>query len=638
MQEGAPRKYLLLISLGPVQGFIATARRTRDLFAGSRLLSDAAHRVAKSLEDDGALLIFPAPSKNTPLEELKEAGIANVILAHLQKPRAPDELRKFVDGVEQNVRDFLKKEASKRLDIARNTTAGGKWGVVPSDEAKEAGLAQVEQLLEFYWVALPFDAEKDDYQGIRKLIYQLMNGRKNLRDFAPTDAWSKAVPKSSLDGALESVTSLRWVLDEEPPEPTKKLHNKAKLLLGLRPGEELSGVDLLKRLYLKGQQGEDEEKRSQSFASTTHMAALPFLQGLDPDKRETLIDRFEDLASTYSFQGVESWNPKPFFGLFKKLDPRLLFPTRYSEFGLEGDLLRKAQKEAANIFGEVGAEPYPYYAIIHADGDHMGKVIDALAVFGPERQRELSIDLAKFAKSVRTVVESSECLGSLVYSGGDDVLALFPLHTALECARKLADVFKLRMQKFKTKEGASPTFTVGLAVVHHLFDLGEALDLARRAEKAAKEKRNSLAVIVAPRSGVELLVKGSWDEKDPLDRRLAKYALWLHKGYIPTGWAYELRSLAEFMDAKELWEALPAEAIRTLKRKSKINKEIEDDFVARITLKGEAEEGRSPSEIPNEVLIAARVEQAKALARELIAARHFARAFALARKPGFERK
>ncbi len=615
-------KYLLLINLGPVQGFIATARRTRDLYAGSRLLSNAAHQVAKSLEDDGALLIFPAPSKNTPLEELKEAGIANVILAHLQKPRTPDELRKFMNEIEHDVRDFLKKEAEKKLNIARNTTAGGKWGVVPSEEAQRAGLAQVEQLLEFYWVALPFNADKDNYQQSRKRIYKLMNGRKSLRDFAPADAWSKAVPKSSLDGALESITSLRWVFGKEPPESIQRQHTRAKLSLGLRPGEELSGVDLLKRLYLQGQQEKNGEKFPRSFASTTHMAALPFLQGLNKDKREELIQGFKNLAANHNLENIESWNPKAFFELFDKLDPRLLFPTRYSEFGLEGSSLRDAQREAARIFKEVGTEPYPYYAILHADGDHMGKVIDALAAFGPERQRELSIDLAKFAKGVRDIVEGPECLGSLVYSGGDDVLALLPLHTALECAKKLADTFKSRMQKFKIEDETtatriSPTFSVGLAVVHHLYDLGEALNLARKAEKAAKEKRNSLAVIVAPRSGVELLVKGQWDEEDPIDKRLETYARWLHEGQIPMGWAYELRELAELMNVGTLQEALPDEAVRTLERKGKVAGKAKEELRARL------ERG---------------ADQAKALASELIAARHFARAFALARKPGFKQE
>ena len=41
--------YLLALSLGPVQEFIAAARKTRDLWFGSELLSGAARAAALSL-------------------------------------------------------------------------------------------------------------------------------------------------------------------------------------------------------------------------------------------------------------------------------------------------------------------------------------------------------------------------------------------------------------------------------------------------------------------------------------------------------------------------------------------------------------------------------------------------------------
>ena len=49
-------EHLLAIALGPVQEFIATARRTRDLYAGSRLLSEAAARAAEALRKLAELL------------------------------------------------------------------------------------------------------------------------------------------------------------------------------------------------------------------------------------------------------------------------------------------------------------------------------------------------------------------------------------------------------------------------------------------------------------------------------------------------------------------------------------------------------------------------------------------------------
>ncbi len=60
-------KYLLTIALGPVQEFIAAARRTADLKAGSQLLVETARKVAAHLEAQGAELIFPANTHIAPL-------------------------------------------------------------------------------------------------------------------------------------------------------------------------------------------------------------------------------------------------------------------------------------------------------------------------------------------------------------------------------------------------------------------------------------------------------------------------------------------------------------------------------------------------------------------------------------------
>ena len=74
--------WLLQISVGPVQEFIAAARRTRDLWFGSSMLSEISKAAAKAVKDAGAELIFPAP--NVPGKDLEpdsDLNVANVILA-----------------------------------------------------------------------------------------------------------------------------------------------------------------------------------------------------------------------------------------------------------------------------------------------------------------------------------------------------------------------------------------------------------------------------------------------------------------------------------------------------------------------------------------------------------------------------
>jgi CRISPR-associated protein Cmr2 len=77
--------HLLAISVGPVQGFIAAARRTRDLWFGSHLLSEISKAAAKSVYDDGGRLVFPAPEAPADLEPDSPLIVAKVILAELRE-------------------------------------------------------------------------------------------------------------------------------------------------------------------------------------------------------------------------------------------------------------------------------------------------------------------------------------------------------------------------------------------------------------------------------------------------------------------------------------------------------------------------------------------------------------------------
>src|SRR5947199_280483 len=270
----------------------------------------------------------------------------------------------------------VREAIDERLNTIKNWAYAGM-----QDYDEQVAKAQVDDLVEYSWVALPFDGT--NYAETHKSLKALMAARKNTRNFSKV-TWNSNQPKSSIDGQLESVIPKDKYPDRNDLEGVRT--EKVKFLYknyGAGPAERLSGVDLLKR---KG-----SFQSASGFPSTSHMAAITFLQRL--------------------FDGVK-------------------------------------------------VHPNPYYAILHADGDRMGRVIDNQAEQGEKQHQALSKALNTFAGSVRGIVEE-KYQGALVYAGGDDMLALMPLHTVLQCAKELADNFRQELNEFKDDNGNSPTLSAG---------------------------------------------------------------------------------------------------------------------------------------------------------------------------------
>ncbi len=599
--------YLFQASIGPVQSFIASARRTRDLWFGSWLLSELSRAVAQAVEEKGGSLIFPA---NTQAD-----NVANKIVAKIsQDPQVVG------TAVKRAVTTHLHAIWQKVHDLVR--------GELENDSI---ALAQINALVECVWAAVPLD---NDYAKARRRLEALIAARKTTHTFGKV-TWGSDQPKSSITGQMESVIpedrypkSPRW--ESDPVRQQKILalwHN-----YGAGQAERLSAVDLLKR--------HGQVKGQDRFLSTSHIAALPFLAGLRARAdNKGLQQVWRDYLAELKNQQVEieylGDSRQPLIG---NCDGAMLFEERLDAQVTDVTSLSRAKEHLRAFLRGCKARPSPYYAILHADGDGMGAVIDHESAKGHERHREISQQLDRFATDAAKIVQDRQ--GASIYTGGDDVLALLPLHTALQCAKKLADTFRDFMGGFADEEGRHPTLSVGLAVVHHLTPLSDALDLSRDAEKVAKkvEGKNALAVIVSKRSGGVTTVRGQWGT---FDQRMEEFIKLHHDDAIPDGAAYELRDLAERLDmpvaqrSPAFPEMIAAEAGRILKRKrtaggtQQITQIVRDLLAQRI--QGDAAiaaaSGSKPNEQPNEVqriqggdAIAA----LRALADELIVARMFA--------------
>lgn len=443
-------KHLIAISIGPVQEFIAASRRISDLTAGSELLVELGAATARSVQQQGGELIFPA--------SLDLRG-TNKILALLPEGSDPQTM----------------------ASIARNEACSGllqQWQDGMADLSgygilKQLASDQINSFLEFYAAWMPYG--DSNYADCRRKVESLLSARKNLRDFsaAPRGLNRSVYAKSPLDPAFECVL-----------EPMPAIENGEKSEAGclrLRHGEFLDAVSVLKRV--KG----------------WHQKQVPSTR---------------DLARRHSESG--------FF---------------------MGDWTTE----------ENSPEEYGYFAVLQADGDNMGQLIDT--VITQEDHRAFSERLANFSERAKTVVKEHD--GYPVYAGGDDVLALVPVQHALSCARLLAT-------EFNAATGGS--LSAGVAIVHYRQPLSLSRAAARDAEDTAKKAdgKNSLCLAIHTRGSQPLRITQVWG-------KWAEFDSWVHafeSGALVRGVAYELQNLArEFRETSVSPDLLNAEVERIWKRK-----------------------------------------------------------------------
>ncbi len=547
---------LISIALGPVQDFIAAARRTRDLWYGSHLLSEISKAAALAVYTAGGILIFPAPDNpNKNLQPERDINIANIILAELPEGVEPKKVRKAAYNAAKERWDSCAKYAKEQAK-----------GYIVAERCDE----QLKDVLEFYTVWMPLAGDKT-YKNTRRDLMRLLNGRKACRSFIQPKGYP-GVPKSSLDGMRETVfddpANISLALEElgKLSPDTRKLYRR----LRLSRGEQLDIVGLTKRLGggLKG------------YPSVSRIAANPWLRGIPADNSD--FKELLALCEKLKVKGLLIPIPKdkaphyrhfPYEGtvLYRNRHKELEKEAWENEMSSEFSSIFKQLSEVVKRLEKTFGEPNPYLAILAADGDHMGSVISNIN--SAEKHREFSRQLSRFAGSAKSIVENNN--GALVYSGGDDVLAFLPLDTCVDCAEELRKKFAELLHNWEDDNKKSPTLSVGLAIGHFMEPLEDLLAWGREAEKNAKDPdRNALAIHLHTRAGAPISFKKSW--KDNPHEQLEKWVQLHTDNKISDKAAFDLRDISHIYkdwpkDTKAqkdaLASAIKAHAALVLRRK-----------------------------------------------------------------------
>lgn len=529
--------HLLAISIGPVQDFIAAARRTADLYAGSQLLVQIAKTIARVIEPEEpsktgyGKLIFPAMVTDNSKREIKDGP--NKILAEI------------TNGNPETVSEECRNAA---LDYLRRVWNHSKREIPKSHFDEANADKQIEGFLEFYSAWVKWDGQSSTYENKRQHLDRLLAGRKALRDFSQPSKVDNR-PKSPLDPSRDCVLTIKGT------EAVPVAYQRHPLWLKHR--ECLDAVSLLKRV---------RGVTDQLDVPSTSLMAFRAIEAEAAQNAPNAINFLKQKAKEAG-KGIDLGD--------------LMFESRsdeeeLKERGLSDEDLRQIKEKRKEVLKAVGRSECPaYYAILAADGDRMGALIGKLE--GKEKHQAFSQLLSEFAQEAKSIVQTGHN-GFLIYSGGDDVLALLPVNQALKCAAALAGKFReLLTKKTNIKSAVDAlnkngkpggTLSVGIAIVHHMDPLLVSLEHARTAEKEAKKLRNALAVALHTRAGEPIVTAEKWNGQ----YNIVEWQNWIDAFHndLTRGFPYELRTLARVFQADGMpVNRLQKEANRIYERKEK---------------------------------------------------------------------
>lgn len=509
---------LLDISIGPVQGFVRQSRRSRDLWGSSYLLSFlAAHAMAGAADAGGTLAVVEDPM-------LKAVRATRAGAKLTDPPRigtTPNHFQVVVDGDPATVAAAAERalrEAWQRVcDVVRERFLVPVLG--HGEATDEIWRRQVASFWQTTWVA------GADERGGGALLARRKHWRSHCPPEEPGDKCTVMHTLQELSGHIRASGRGAGRQDKFWAE-LRSLPGVG--MLDLREDERLCAVALVKRLFPAQSDVAGAAlgwpMTIGHWPSTVWIGALPWLPAVQEAAPEA-ADRYAGEVRRYADGAVRDLDG-PVAALAPPGDLSRL-DANYLHVGFVADrrlcpLPRAADQEteargmierqlrqlyAVEAAGgerkhQVGAPPV-YYALLQADGDHLGEVA---AAHGREPVGRALADFA-FGSDGQTDVKAivQRHCGLTVYAGGDDVLAMLPARDALQCAEVLAERYEDVFRRRLPPTDKPVTLSAAVLFAHVRMPLVVVLAEAKRLlEEEAKERndRDSVAVGVLKPGGM----------------------------------------------------------------------------------------------------------------------------------------
>ena len=352
----------------------------------------------------------------------------------------------------------------------------------------------------------------------------------------------------------------------------------------LRSRERLCAVALSKRFAAPALLASElglgvDDLRFPEFPDTPTVAAAAWLDsvGIDPNEERRRHGCWSGLWLHWRKPNQDaSEQPAP-DGLWRRIQDAKQHhgapPVYYAVLAMDGDEMGRwlAGEKTPELRQMLHPKLRTYFEQL--DSDLARKGLAARRPVGPALHAAVSAALAAFASETAPQIVASRH-GTMIYSGGDDVLALCPVSTSLDCARALREAFSGRDdpredgwrecgERRRITMGARASTSAGIAVVHFMEDLRHALDRARDAEQQAKDAgRDRLTLVTVRRSGETACAVSPWSFVRWLDELRDAFA-----SDVSDHWTYSLqRELPTLASDRLPREAMRAEIRRLVDR------------------------------------------------------------------------
>ncbi len=484
----------LQFSLGPVQSFVSQARRTRDLWAGSFLLSYLTGHAMQALLAHGGHIKFPVVTdSSTNISD----PLLRAIYTHARtsgasaKPYVGSLPNRFVAQVPDTFQPLWCTEAIHNQWNALANTVWTHFIEAVRALGQDTQTIWTRQVANFWEITWVMGEEPD-----------LLDRRKNWRTQSYPGEMGR---KCSMMPQWQEISG--HVRDDQAREKFWQALRK-NLRFELQDGEELSAIALVKRLFPLVAKEAIGWPIPLSYRSTVDLAATSWITHTcrtQPQVCQAYAEagqqfvRSKDVKSLpLSWQRLITDNPR--VKSFMQMDGNSLYAnTLLNDRLWNDDESRSVREQLIKKLQEFNSSPDTYFAILLMDGDHLGRLLKE------HSPRTISEALKNFTQKVPDIVKERN--GELIYAGGDDVLALFPLEDALAASSSLREVYANAMK-------GTGTISAAIVYAHYHAPLTELIRYAHHLlDHIAKEQneRDSLVLSVMTSAGPSRTWATKWD-------------------------------------------------------------------------------------------------------------------------------